>query len=116
METKQVVDFSTLKEFTGNDENLMKIHINTFIQFAPAQLQKLRQKLNEQNWIDLGNEAHKLKPKCTYMGIKEAESLFKTIELNAKEQKDLEKLPELVAIAENTINQAIAELKAFVNS
>lgn len=116
METKPAVDFATLREFTGNDKNLMKIHINTFLQFAPTQLQKMRQKLNEQNWPELGNEAHKLKPKCAYMGIRDAESLFKTIELNAKEQKEIEKLSELVATAEATINRAIEELKAFVNS
>lgn len=116
METKPIVDFSALSGFTGNDKNLMKMHISTFLQFAPSQLQKLRQKLEEKNWMDVGNEAHKLKPKCSYMGIRDAESLFKTIELNAKEQVELEKLPELVSTAESVINQAIEELKAFVNS
>src|SRR5687767_11797276 len=116
METKSVVDFGTLETFTGNDKNLMKIHINTFLQFAPAQVQKLKEKLQEQSWMELGEIAHKLKPKCGYMGIKQAEDILKTIEANAKEQKDLEKLPELATNAESIIHDAIAELKAFANS
>lgn len=111
-----VVDFSALETFTGNDKNLMKIHINTFLQFAPGQVQKLKEKLQEQNWSELGDVAHKLKPKCAYMGIKPAEAIVKTIETNAKEQKDVEQLPQLVTQAEGIINDAIAELKAFVNS
>ena len=116
METKSVVDFGTLETFTGNDKNLMKIHINTFLQFAPGQVQKLKEKLQEQNWAELGEIAHKLKPKCGYMGIKTAETLLKTIETNAKEQKELEKLPDLTAQAESVIQSAIAELRAFANS
>jgi len=116
MENPSVIDFDSLSAFTGGDRNLMKIHINTFLQFAPAQVQKLRQKLSEQNWVALGDEAHKLKPKCAYMGIRGAETLFKTIELNAKEQKELDKLPELVADAETVLARALEELKAFANS
>lgn len=114
--TNSVVDFSTLETFTGSDKNLMKIHINTFLQFAPSQVQKLKEKVQEQNWVELGELAHKLKPKCGYMGIKTAETLLKTIETNAKEQKDLESLPDLVAQSESVIVNAIAELKAFANS
>ena len=116
MQTNSVVDFASLETFTGNDKNLMKIHISTFLHFAPAQVQKLKEKLQEQNWTELGEIAHKLKPKCSYMGIKAAETLLKVIETNAKEQKELETLPGLTAEAESVIQAAIAELKAFANS
>ena len=110
---KPIVDFSSLKAFTGGDIELMSLHIDTFLEFAPAKLEALKRSLSEQNWSNLKNAAHKLKPMLSYMGVKSIVTIVYNIEILAEEERDLQKLPELLAQVEITMNQAIVELKKF---
>ena len=116
MSENQVVDLTSLKTLSGDDNNLMKMHINTFLQFAPGQVELLRAKLTERNWEEVRQVAHKLKPKLGYMGIKSLVPLVERIEQNAQEQNNLEELPDLVDQVDTTCTKAFDELQYILKA
>ena len=116
MEADQIVDLTSLETLSGNDSGLMKMHINTFLQFAPDQVEMLKVKLKDEDWVEVRNVAHKLKPKLAYMGIKSLTPIIATIELYAEEEKRLDEIPELVSKVVSTCDLAFEELNHFVKS
>ena len=112
---EKMVDFQSLEAFTGGDKDLMIIHISTFLDFAPAQLEQIKSMVRDKNWPETRNTAHKLKPKLTYMGIKSVIPLVETIESSAENETNLDQLPGLVAEVESKVQLAIEELKNFMN-
>lgn len=116
MDTAQVVDFSSLNAFTGGDKDLIAIHIKTFLEFAPAQVESLRQAVDQKQWTEAKDVAHKLKPKLTYMGIKPLVPIVISIEEFAGQEKELDSLPFMVNEVEKVMEQASDELRAFLRN
>jgi HPt (histidine-containing phosphotransfer) domain-containing protein len=100
-----------LKTFTGGNPDKMKKYISMFLQLCPGQLETMQTHLESGNYDSLRATAHALKPQITYMGIKKGEELVKTIEHNAGNKVDVEKLPAMMADFKSICQNAIEELK-----
>ena len=109
-----LVDVELIKNFTGGDESLMQLHIHTFLEYAPRQVEQFRKHLSESRWQDLSNMAHQLRPKLAYMGIRSILPAIETIEYSARDEKELDRLPELVSAVTTAIEEAMRELKEMV--
>jgi HPt (histidine-containing phosphotransfer) domain-containing protein len=104
-------DMTFLTSFTGGNPDKMKKYITMFLNYCPGQLTLMKDQLASQNFDGLRGTAHALKPQITYMGIKEGESLIKSIEHNAGTKTDVDKLPEMLGNFESICASAIEELK-----
>ena len=116
MSENTVVDFTSLNAFSGGDKDLMAIHINTFLEFAPAQVNLVHTLTKEQKWGEVKDIAHKLKPKISYMGIKSLTPVIEEVESLAGEERELDKIPLLLEEIVSVSNQAFDELKSFGKS
>lgn len=110
-----VTNLTFLKSFTSGNPEKMAKYINMFLQLAPGILTNMETHLQNKEWPQLKSVAHSLKPQAGYMGMKEAEEIIKTIELNAGEQTNLEAIPALMedykkifAVAQQELNAALA--------
>ena len=72
----EYIDLQVLKDLTGNDEDFIKEMIQTYLDSAPADFEKLKAHYNQGDLEALGKTAHKMKGASRSMGIKGHELLF----------------------------------------
>ncbi len=94
----------------GNSEFLQEI-ILTFIKQTPTLLLDMATASNSQNWKQVGDLAHKLKPNLTLLGIKQLGSLVLSIEADGRSNNSVDTLPRRVELLIDTCHLAIEELK-----
>lgn len=111
-----VTNLTFLKSFTGGNPEKMTKYINMFLQLAPGILANMEMHLQNKDWPQLKSVAHSLKPQAGYMGMKEAEEIIKTIELNAGEQTHLEQIPALIDEYKQIFSVAQQELNTALQS
>ncbi len=111
-----LIDLTFLNSFTGGNREKVSKYVNLFLQFTPQIIDTMEKNLGEKNYPALRTSAHSLKPQITYMGIKSAEDLIKTIEANAGDQKNVEQIPQQMEELKSILNSAIPELKQAVEN
>jgi len=92
------LDLSYLREMSGDSIEFMIEMLDMFQQQTPIYLSELEQALAQKDWPKVSSCAHKMKPTFAYVGRDDAKDHLQMMELNAREQKDVELLP--VAFAE----------------
>lgn len=107
----EIIDLSFLKSFSGGSSEKMNKYINMFLQHAPVLVNAMEENLAKQDWPSLRSSAHSLKPQISYMGIKQAEELIKSIEYNAGEKTNLDILPAQIDTLKEILSKAYPELK-----
>lgn len=112
METNNVkhIDLTYLKELSNGSKEFILEMITVFIEQTPIEIANLEKHLAAKDWKALRATAHKMKPSFSFMGIKELESVIKTVEDYSANEKSLEVLPELVAKIKSVCSEAIEEL------
>jgi HPt (histidine-containing phosphotransfer) domain-containing protein len=105
-----ITDLTFLKTFTTGNKEKMAKYINMFLQAAPGIIENMETHLANSDWKQLRTAAHSLKPQAGYMGMKQGETVLKTIEECASEQKDLDTVPSHIEEFKIQFNQAKEEL------
>ena len=114
-EIKEVMDISKLKEFTNNKPQLMVSTINVLIEELPNDITLMETALKDKDWERLRSISHRIKP--NFMLIAKA-AIYENvilIEKYAKEEINLNELPELVEQLKKNTPSLIEELKVEVN-
>ncbi len=93
MQENQPLDLSYLKEMVGNDPVFMIEIFDTFIEQTPIYLADLENALTDENWLKVGNCAHKIKPTFSYIGRSDVKDFMQMLEDKAKKQIMVEEIP-----------------------
>lgn len=80
-----LVDLTYLKTFTKGNEIKFKRYIRLYLDDAPGTFERMRQNIQDENWTDLGINAHSLKPKTDFMGIASLKEILMQIENGVKQ-------------------------------
>lgn len=113
MEKKsQIVELSLLKEFAGDDNEVLCELIKVFLKQTPVILGNIEKAIEENNWFTLSRQVHKLKPSLGTMGMENEKNLAIEIEKDCEAGN--------VAIVKNKVNLllkrcllAMDELKSY---
>lgn len=89
----EYIDLQVLKDLTGDDEDFIKEMIQTYLDSAPADFEKLKEQYNQGDIELPGKTAHKMKGATRSMGIKGHELLF-NMEQIGKGKMDQSRLDE----------------------
>jgi CheY-like chemotaxis protein/nitrogen-specific signal transduction histidine kinase/HPt (histidine-containing phosphotransfer) domain-containing protein len=109
--SSEVIDLTFLRGLTGGNKEQILKYIQLFLDTVPADWDKLKNLAKEQNWPETRTMAHSLKPRVNYMGMKRAGEIIKELEISSGEEKNLEKIPDLILTFENYVFQAFKELE-----
>jgi len=109
---EEVTNLDYLEDLSAGDTEMMKELIEMFLDQAPENITNMKKYLEKGDWKKLGEEAHKLKPTISYMGIQELETTIRTLESNAKNAEELDSLGPLLSEVENVCDKAYKELDA----
>ncbi|MGN7204974.1 Hpt domain-containing protein [Pedobacter sp. SAFR-022] len=97
------LDLSYLRDMSGDSIEFMIEMLEMFKQQTPIYIDDLSRALEEKNWPKVSSCAHKIKPTFAYVGREDAKNHMQLMEVNARDQKDLEALP-----------AALEELNSFI--
>lgn len=107
----ELTDLSYLHTLSeGNNEFLVQM-INAFLRQTPGMLDGMETALEEKNWNDLRNLAHKLKPSVDFMGIQIIREPVVLVEKYAGTATNLEEIPALVRKIVSVCREAIPQLE-----
>src|SRR5690606_17039218 len=109
---EKITDMSFLAKLTGDNREKMAKYINMFLENATKLLHKVEEGLATKDFPAIKIAAHSLKPKLSYMGIKEEVSNIFLIEQTAGESAHVDRLYPLVQRLRKVCEQAFKELKS----
>jgi HPt (histidine-containing phosphotransfer) domain-containing protein len=104
------IDLTYLKELSNGSKEFITEMITVFMEQTPIEIANLEKHLEAKDWKALRGTAHKMKPSFSFMGIKELESVVKTLEENAGNETNLDILPGLVDKIKTVCAAAFEEL------
>ncbi len=104
------IDLTYLKEMSDNDKGFILDMIKSFIAQTPKDIENIWFHHSNEEYDEVANIIHKIKPSITFMGIHKLKDLVLEIEDNAKRRK-LDVLSDQLKFFEHTCKKAIAELK-----
>ena len=90
------IDLTYLTEITGGENSIMAEMISLFLEETPKQIELLKEYQENEEWVLLGAEAHKLKPTFLYVGLSGLNELTVKVEKSAKNKIELDKLKGLI--------------------
>ena len=90
------IDLSYLRQIGGDNPAFIMQMIEMFLQKTPGALEEMNEKFRQQNWNDLKDIAHRIKPSYTYIGLKQIHSMLAEIENNSTSRTNLDSIPQLM--------------------
>ena len=105
-----VTDLTYLNSMSGGAPEIVKEMITIFIDQAQEYVRDMPAHLASKDYNSLARLAHKAKSSISIMGMTDLATDLKTLELLAKEEKDVDQYPEYVNRFVKQCNQAIEEL------
>jgi HPt (histidine-containing phosphotransfer) domain-containing protein len=111
-----LINIGYLETITGGDSEIMNEIINIFIDQIPEFVTEMKSLLKKKDHYNLGLLAHKAKSSVAIMGLEELSIMLKEFEINAKANSEPEKYPVYISRFENDTEDAIIELKSYLNN
>lgn len=105
-------DVNKIKEWSGDDDTVMRELLSLFVAEAPKALSSMENCLQEKNWKCLREEAHRFSPQVGFLGI---DSLVKTInelEKVALQVKDENIARKLFITIKNQSNELLEKIRS----
>jgi CheY-like chemotaxis protein/HPt (histidine-containing phosphotransfer) domain-containing protein len=108
-------DLTMIQSVSGGDETFIKKMIQLFIATVPQNVNELVEATGQKNWEQVSKMAHKLKSTIDSMGIRSIHDQIRAVEINAKNQDQLDRLPDMVRLVESVVSVCIQQLRNEVN-
>ena len=105
-----------LDSVSGGDISVTLEIISMFREQVGEMYSEMTKLLAEKNYYNLGLLAHKAKSSVAIMGMSELAVMLKTLELQAKEGKEVEKYESYVTRFRDDTAEALRELDDLVNN
>lgn len=111
----QLYDLSLVHDLAEGNEDFIKSLVQIFIDTIPAISKEMLSEVNNQNWVQAGKLAHKLKSTIDTMLIVSLKEDIRAIELSGKTLTNVEQVPALAQKTDDIITQVTAQLKVTFN-
>lgn len=109
--TEKLYELSMIEAIAGGDTEFVTTMLRLFIETMPQSMKELQEYMQTGEWELMGKTAHKMKSTIDSMGIVSLKQDIRTLEMNGKQQLDLESIPQMVKHVITILDQTIAQLK-----
>jgi len=111
-----LIELTYLEGMCGGVPEIVKEMIKMFIDQLPETTVKLKNALNNKNWDEVREIAHKAKSSVNIMGLNELSEEMAKLEKLAKNYEQTETYAEIVSHFETVLTEALEELNLAYNS
>jgi PAS domain S-box-containing protein len=116
-DASKLYDLRIIKNISKNNNLLVIKMVKVFVDKTKEEIKDLSISLEKEDWNSISNITHKMKPASSYMGIKNIEDIISNIHIYCKEEKNLDKVPEmikkLISILEKVIDTMNKDIVVF---
>ena len=119
METNQMgvrsfahINLDYLNLMADGDESMKKIMLGMLLEELPAEIHKMKDMYEENNYEELGSISHKMKSTLAFVGNEVLTSTNKEIEEISKTGDNRKMMPFLLEVLENGYQKAVVELNS----
>lgn len=98
----------------GDDEFIISV-ISVFLEEVPADLEALEKALEEMDFEQVYQLAHKIKPNVDLLGMDQTRAVALEIETLGKNKASIEEMKKVFPILKTDIAQVVSELKKDFN-
>ncbi|MFN3529733.1 MAG: Hpt domain-containing protein [Bacteroidia bacterium] len=112
----KLITYSYLDEISGGDKDFQREIVGTFLEEMANEMVKFRAAIEAKDWPVLGGLAHKAKAPIGMMCTDVMKELVLKVEKNAKSESELDELPGNVSQLLAYLEEAMAQLRADLNS
>ncbi len=109
-ENFKYVNLDYLKSMAGDNEDLIGEMVEIFVSQIPEFNEIFDDLYKNEDWYNLGMQAHKAKSSVAIMGMDDLAAMLKEFELMAKESRSPEKYPEFIRRFREETALAVEEL------
>ena len=74
------IDISVIKGLVGDDEDVIKMFLNKFVDSVPAHLEEIKSAISNNNFVEAKAMAHKMKSSAKAVGANNLSELCQKIE------------------------------------
>jgi len=110
-ENFKYVNLDYIKSMAGDNEELIREMAEIFVSQIPEFNEIFDSLYEEEDWLNLGMQAHKAKSSVAIMGMDDLAAMLKEFELLAKESKSPEKYAGFIRRFREEAGHAVEELK-----
>lgn len=110
-EMEKYFDLTSLNEISEGDKEFTSTMISYFVEHTPLALKNLNARISAQDWPEVRQIAHKLKPQLMYMGIHSIQQDVELIEQYSNQKIHIDQIPAMAAKTEKYCLLAIEQLK-----
>lgn len=111
MLSKSLYDLTEIQTISrGNNDFVIKM-LKMFLDFAPGNVNEMKEKYAAKDFKGLGELAHTIKPTIDTMGINSLKDIIREIEKAGREGCDKAELPFMLKQVETGIAQVIVAIK-----
>lgn len=107
--------FKNLYHIANNDEGFVHEMLRMFIKTSREGMTEVKNGLEASDWLRVAEYAHKIKSPCKHLDALETANLLKDIEMVARNEKDKDKLNEMVSHVEKEINYLIYHVEKYLS-
>lgn len=100
--------------FQGNQEFIKSV-FEVFIHETPNDYELLNKQIQEEQYLEAGYTAHKIKSSFRTLGITQMATLLENIELTSKSNNQLDKIPKILDDTFPIYQQSIIEIKRLLS-
>ncbi len=105
------INLEYMEMMSDGDDSMKKIMIEMLLDELPQEIQKLESVCQAANWTETSAVSHKLKSTLAFVGNDEMSDANKDIELFAKNNEQLNEIPNLVSTLKTIYPNTITELR-----
>jgi len=112
MTTYKHIDLGYLDIMSDGDDDMKKTMLEMLLDEMPAEVQKMQEVLANSDWEELGKVSHKMKSTLAFIGSSTLTDNNAQLELNCKNNENLDQNATLVSIIAEQYALVAPELKA----
>jgi signal transduction histidine kinase/ligand-binding sensor domain-containing protein/DNA-binding response OmpR family regulator/HPt (histidine-containing phosphotransfer) domain-containing protein len=108
--TYRYIDLANLQELSGGDPGFIARILTRIVERLPPAMVELQQQFDQNDYEAIRKLAHSLKSSSGYAGSEELKEVFQKIESLAGSRNELQRLPPLLAEAQDISGHVVQEL------
>ncbi len=85
-------DLTYLRDIASGSSEFMVDMLDIFLQQTPIYFEQLESAIDQKDWNQVGDIAHKIKPTFAFIGIEEGRETMQAIEYDARQMENLDSI------------------------
>lgn len=110
-----IYSLDKINEMADGDNDFIKSVISVFLEEVPQDLESLEQALEEGNYQQVYQLAHKIKPNVDLLGMEQTRAAALEIETLGKSDANMAEIKNIFPVLKTDIAQVVSELRKDFN-